>query len=213
VLDQLATRFPVVIPPNFEPSDSEGDGVDLRADGRPCPCQKAPYKPAFGGGFKAMRGKHEHRALDIMAAEGAHVVSPCDGVVPEKVSIRFDGKPGPHPGAGQGIKAGHYVCVLGDLGQLWYMSHLRDAPLVKPGERVRAGQHLGFVGRTGNAVRVYRGPKGEQRRGCPHLHIALTVLSVPPGVIRELRKKGITVAGGKVDIVPLLKPLFEQGWC
>jgi len=57
---------------------------------------------------------------------------------------------------------GNNVGILGDDGNTYYYAHMRDAPLVKPGQRVSTGQDLGVVGNTGNA------------KGTPsHLHIGI----------------------------------------
>lgn len=204
----IAQCFPVVVPPDFSPSDADDDGDDMRWDGKPCPCQEPPHLPRFGGGFHDARGEHRHTAIDIMAAEGSLVVAPCDGIVPDRVRMKLDGKSGPHPGAGTGKKAGNYVCVESD-GWRWYMSHLRDVPLVGAGTCVTAGTPLGYVGRTGNAVRTYQGKDGRILRGCPHLHLALTALTSEN--VRQARREGLDVLGRKVDPVPVLRPLYEAG--
>lgn len=207
----IVLTFPVQVPPGFRPSDGDGDGPDLRGDGKPCPCQDGDHRPRWGGGFDAGRAGKLHRAIDIMAAEGSLVVAPCDGVVPLRVAMTLDGKPGPHRGAGTGAKAGHYVCVTDARGWRWYVSHLRDASLVAPGDHVQAGQPLGYVGRTGNASYHTRTGK----RGCPHAHVSLTR---PPGMTqRELSRlrgpdgKPVRFQGDKVDCVPFLRPLYDAG--
>lgn len=198
--------FPVQIPPDFQPSDSDGDGVDLRWDGKPCPCQEPPYRPAWGGGFRAARGKHIHGAIDIMAAEGALVVAPSDGTIPLEVrGVTMDGKPGPHPGAGTKDKAGHYFFLVTEDGSLrWYGSHLRDKPLVEPGAKVQAGDLLGYVGRTGNAS-VKR---ASGIRGCPHLHLALRALTRDR--VAAARAEGVDVQGTALDPVPFLRRAFAD---
>ena len=202
-----ATVFPVQVPLDFAPTDSQGDGEDLRWDGKPCPCQEPPYRPSFGGGFRAPRGKFIHGAVDIMAAEGCLVVAPCDGIIPEIVPrMKMDGVVADQPGAGTKVKAGHYFFLVSEDGHWrWYGSHLRDAPLVEPGTRVRAGDLLGYVGRTGNAVRRTR----SGLRGCPHLHLGLTALR--QDVLRDVRRAGVDFQGRKVDPVPFLHPLWEDG--
>ena len=84
----------------------------------------------FGGG----RG---HQGQDVFAACGTPIVAARGGVVRFK---EFQSA------------AGNYVVIDGartgvDFG---YM-HLREAALVEPGQRVRTGQPIGFVGATGRA--------------------------------------------------------------
>lgn len=161
------THFPVVIPPGFTPTDSDNDGVDRNAQGKQCPGYSPPYAWSWGGGFWAPRGPERqfHRAIDVMAAEGCDVVAVTSGRIPNTYAGVGGG-----PGAGGGSKGGNYVVLIGDDGWVWYHAHLRDLPLVKPGDRVVAGQKLGALGRTGNARRR----KADGFYGCPHLHLSLT---------------------------------------
>ncbi|WP_320069543.1 M23 family metallopeptidase [Micromonospora sp. RTGN7] len=88
---------------------------------------------------------------DIFADCGEPVVAVTDGTILEVSRVdRFDkrGPLGPYNG-------GLSVSLLGDDGVRYYGSHLsRIAPGVDGGVRVRAGQRLGDVGRTGNANNV-----------------------------------------------------------
>ncbi|TDC81951.1 M23 family peptidase [Micromonospora sp. KC606] len=85
---------------------------------------------------------------DIFADCGEPVVAVTDGTVLEVSRVdRFDrrGPRGPHNG-------GLSVSLLGDDGVRYYGSHLSAISAgVDAGARVRAGQQLGRVGRTGNA--------------------------------------------------------------
>jgi murein DD-endopeptidase MepM/ murein hydrolase activator NlpD len=176
--------FPVRIPENFKPSS-----LAIRADGTDCPCQKEPYRPRWGGGFLARRGNGLHKALDIMAPEGAEILSVGYGVIPEKWKVsRRDIR----PGAGLSAKGGNYVVVMDPDGFEWYYAHMRDTPLVKPGDQIVPGQLLGYVGRTGNAVRKY---KDGTVRGCPHLHIRV--------------QRGASPSSRKLDVKPLLEGLYK----
>lgn len=191
-----ATVFPVQVSEGFQPTSIE----HLRWDGRPCPCQKDPFKPAWGGGFRSKRGAHDHDAVDIMAAEGTPILAPCDGYIPDTHRIKMDGVFKAHPGVGTGTRAGNYFFLFSSDGHwMWYGSHLMAPSHLKPGDQVKAGDLIGYVGATGNA-------KSRNGRGCPHLHLALTA------VTRDARKsaRGLKVdskISGKVDPVPFLKPL------
>lgn len=152
----VVTHFPVVVPVGFAPLE-----VCKRA-GKVCPGQDGPdYKPRWGGGFHATRGPQKvlHRAMDIMAAIGCHVVAIDDGVV----QLRWKYKGEVRAGAGLSPKGGYYVRLKHTWG-ISYYAHLHEVPLVEPGQVVLAGEQLGIVGRTGNA-----------KPGCPHLHISLQV--------------------------------------
>ncbi|WP_372433303.1 M23 family metallopeptidase [Micromonospora phaseoli] len=88
---------------------------------------------------------------DIFADCGEPVVSVTDGTIGEvSRRDRYDkrGPQGPYNG-------GLSVSVLGDDGVRYYGSHLTEiTPGIDPGIRVRAGQQLGTLGRTGNANNV-----------------------------------------------------------
>jgi murein DD-endopeptidase MepM/ murein hydrolase activator NlpD len=199
--------FPVQIPPGFAPSDSEGDGVDKNSAGKTCPGYDPPYRPRWGGGMRAKRGEHFHAALDIMAAEGADVRSIGAGVV---AVTWVPGAGRRDPGAGTSVKGGNYVVVETADGWRWYYAHLRDAPLVRPGQTVAAGELLGYLGRTGNAVRTVRRRDGTSYRyGCPHLHLACTALNAANA--SRAAAAGIDVIGRKVDPLALLRPLYDAG--
>lgn len=169
----IISRYPVVIPEGFEPWEI------CHRQGKLCPGQEAPYKPRWGGGFNALRGpdRLKHRALDIMGAIGAHIVA----VAPGKVMDTWVYKGDKRPGAGYSPKGGNYVRIKHDWGVTYY-AHLHELPYVKPGEEVEAGQLLGVLGRTGNAL-----------PGCPHLHIS------------------VTVGNALVDPYPYFLPLYQQG--
>lgn len=88
---------------------------------------------------------------DIFAACGTPVVAVTSGVILEVSRVdRFDkrGPRGPFNG-------GKFVSLRGDDGVRYYGSHLAEvAPGIEAGVRVRAGELIGTVGRTGNASNV-----------------------------------------------------------
>lgn len=191
--------FPVQIPPGFKPSDVDGDGADRGSSGKVCPGYDAArgYRPTWGGGFDAPRGpqKLAHRAIDVMGPEGAHIVAPGPCVV---------------VAAASSPKGGNHVYLRDPGGWVWYVAHMRDVPLVVAGAELAAGTLLGYLGRTGNAVRR----TAEGLRGCPHAHISLTI---PIGTrlgVKVLGPDGQAVArrAEKVDVVPFLAPFYADGW-
>lgn len=90
-------------------------------------------------------------ATDIFADCGQPVVAVTDGTVLEVSRVdryRKDGPQGP-------LNGGLSVSMLGADGVRYYGSHLTTVTTgIDAGVRVRAGQRLGTVGRTGNANNV-----------------------------------------------------------
>lgn len=60
------------------------------------------------------------------------------------------------------------VLVLGPGGQRHYYAHLKEIGDVAPGDKVKAGQEIGTVGTTGNAVNTP-----------PHLHYGIYLKEGP----------------------------------
>jgi peptidoglycan LD-endopeptidase LytH len=105
-----------------------------------------PVQPTSAASYG--RDHHDYPATDIFAACGTRVVAPTAGVVQEVSRIdRWD--PIVDDGATRG---GLSVSMVGDDGARYYGSHYRTIDgAIAPGVRVRAGQSLGTVGRTGSA--------------------------------------------------------------
>ncbi|MGP3956953.1 M23 family metallopeptidase [Nonomuraea sp. 3N208] len=84
----------------------------------------------------------------IWAGEGCAFVAPIGGVVDE-VNVQNKWRPSTDAGAD---REGRFVTIIGDDGVRYLGGHLDSvADGVKPGVRVKAGQLLGRVGRSGNA--------------------------------------------------------------
>ncbi|HEX7100203.1 MAG TPA: M23 family metallopeptidase [Acidimicrobiia bacterium] len=104
----------------------------------------------FTSSWGAARAGHSHKGNDLMAPKLTEVYAAADGVV---VWIRDRGS------------AGRYIAIdHGDGWETWYMHLNNDTPgtddgaapleagvAVRVGDRVKAGQVIGWVGDSGNA--------------------------------------------------------------
>jgi len=123
---------------------------------------------AIWSGFGAERdgGRRAHRGVDIFAARGTPVLSASDGWVTRVETTRV---------------GGNVIWVQPLFGNMrLYYAHLNEQ-WVEPGDFVLAGQPLGAVGNTGNAITTP-----------PHLHFGVYV-----------RRQG--VRGGAQDPVDFLR--------
>jgi murein DD-endopeptidase MepM/ murein hydrolase activator NlpD len=85
-------------------------------------------------------GVRVHKGIDIFAPRGADVVAAADGIVSY---------------IGDQPKGGHCLWLTTENGTAFYYAHLdRWAPGLYEGMEVQAGDLLGFVGNTGNALRT-----------------------------------------------------------
>jgi murein DD-endopeptidase MepM/ murein hydrolase activator NlpD len=150
-------------------------GADPVAPGTGTPAPTAspsagppPARHAFPVAGRVSYGRTHglYPATDLFAPCGRRVVAPVGGVVLEVSRVdRFDAA---HP-AGES-KGGRSVSLRGDDGVRHYLSHLLSiSGDVRPGARVRAGQPLATVGRTGNSS------------GVCHLHYALSPVCAGTG--------------------------------
>lgn len=89
-----------------------------------------------------------HEGVDILAPKGTKVYSTTEGLVGSMKSNNLGGT---------------VIWILGPGGAWHYYAHL-DAHTrgLKEGDYVKKGQHIGYVGNTGNA-----------RHTAPHLHYGL----------------------------------------
>ncbi|MDG4834045.1 M23 family metallopeptidase [Solwaraspora sp. WMMD1047] len=125
--------------------------------GRPtAPPSSAKPKPRYvfpvrAGNVSYHPTHSAYPGTDIFANCGAPVVAVTDGKVLEVSRVdryRKSGPQGPDNG-------GRSVAILGADGVRYYGSHLTEvAAGLAAGVRVRAGQQVGTVGRTGNANNV-----------------------------------------------------------
>jgi murein DD-endopeptidase MepM/ murein hydrolase activator NlpD len=106
-----------------------------------CPVEP-PYSYVDTWGAARASGR-THEGTDIMAPRGARELAYTDGMISRE-----------HTNTLGGI----VLWLDGDNGDQYYYAHL-SAYAVPHGTRVRAGQHIAYVGNTGDA-----------RYTAPHLH-------------------------------------------
>ncbi len=103
-----------------------------------------PFVPIIGkvdygtadNGFGAARSGHTHAGQDMFAPAGTPEVAVTDAVVLE---------------TGNDGGQGNYVYLYDRKRDRTYVyMHMIAPPVVKPGEQVKAGQHLGDLGCTGS---------------------------------------------------------------
>jgi murein DD-endopeptidase MepM/ murein hydrolase activator NlpD len=105
-------------------------------------------------------GHHTYPATDIFAPRRTIFVAVTDGTIDElgRVDVWDPAVNDP------ATRSGLYVSLIGDDGVRYYGSHLDEvAAGLQAGDRVAAGQLLGFVGSTGNARGIL-----------PHLHFGIS---------------------------------------
>jgi murein DD-endopeptidase MepM/ murein hydrolase activator NlpD len=122
----------------------------------------APGDVADTWGDPRSGGARRHEGIDIFAARRTPVVSATRGIVVRR---------------GENPLGGRVVTVLGPGGWRHYYAHLQGWAGHAVGDRVEAGEVIGFVGTSGNAP-----------PNAPHLHY------------------GVYAAGGAVNPYPLLAP-------
>lgn len=89
-----------------------------------------------------------HEGIDILASRGTKVYSATEGLVASLKDNNLGGK---------------VIWILGPSGAWHYYAHLDGHKRgLKEGDYVHKGQHIGYVGNTGNA-----------RHTSPHLHYGL----------------------------------------
>jgi murein DD-endopeptidase MepM/ murein hydrolase activator NlpD len=145
--------------PDPEPAQPRGPSCDFVKD------IEYPLLGAgsYGSSFGAVRagGARRHLGIDIMAPQMTPVVAAADGVV---IRIELGGR-----------LAGTYIALLHDDGwETWYIHLNNDSfgtddgrgigvrPDLAVGDRVAAGELIGWVGDSGNAETT-----------APHLHFEL----------------------------------------
>jgi murein DD-endopeptidase MepM/ murein hydrolase activator NlpD len=132
---------------------------------------KGPFVPVVGpidygtaeNRFGAPRAGHVHEGQDMFAPAGTPEIAVTDGVIDD---------------AGSDGSEGNYVYLYDPKRDRTYVyMHMISPALVKPGERVHAGQKLGGLGCTGSCwgdhlhfeIRDGRGIDGQAHDPLPYL--------------------------------------------
>jgi murein DD-endopeptidase MepM/ murein hydrolase activator NlpD len=99
-----------------------------------------PVEGQIYSAFNAKRGRRKHGAIDIVTKKGVPIAAAADGVV----TVASNG--------GKGF-GGYGKLVIIDHGKGLYTLYAHcDKLLVKTGQRVKAGEYIATVGRTGRAT-------------------------------------------------------------
>jgi murein DD-endopeptidase MepM/ murein hydrolase activator NlpD len=92
----------------------------------------------YGEAIARFGGARHHQGQDVFAACGTPLWAARGGVVKFK---QYQSR------------AGNYLIIDGQrTGTDYGYMHMRSPALVNPGDRVRTGQLIGYVGRTGDAT-------------------------------------------------------------
>ncbi len=106
-----------------------------------------PITSGYGKRFDPVNGKSAfHTGIDFRAKPGDNIYATADGVINKAF---YNGS------------YGNFVMIDHENGYSTAFSHMKNF-LVRPGEKVRRGQHIGFVGNTGRSTG-------------PHLHYEVTL--------------------------------------
>lgn len=114
-----------------------------------------PHQLQSNFGVARDGGARSHEGLDIMAPEGREVLAITSGKIDTKKWNNL---------------GGNTIWLAGDDGMIYYYAHLqsyRDG--LNEGMRVRAGEVIGYVGKTGNA-------------STPHLHFEVHQTKKSPAI-------------------------------
>lgn len=117
--------------------------------GPTCDCRSSTGKACtLSPNFGQKRKTHKHEGVDISGGTGAPIVAAADGVV--TVAYRS-------------ASYGNTLDIRHSGNYMTRYAHLKAMPIVKPGQRVKRGQIIGYMGSTG-------------RSSGPHLHFEVCKL-------------------------------------
>jgi len=141
LIARLQSRLDTPSGISYEVTQRVGASLLFPVEGR----DRRAVQSVFGDGRDA--GRRRHEGIDIFAPRGTPALAAVDGWVTRQTTNRL---------------GGNVVWVWSPSRRLsLYYAHL-DRQAVAPGDRVRAGDVIGYVGNTGNA-----------RATAPHLHFGV----------------------------------------
>jgi murein DD-endopeptidase MepM/ murein hydrolase activator NlpD len=150
--------FPVEYPPGFDITAYRGHR--LPTDRRSRDLRLGGAEIAFENSFIYGREGSTHNAIDIHGAIGLRIVSTTDGHVVRRWV--FNGRPLEGVNHSETAGTGFFVVIVDDEHFFHHYAHMMQPGEPHPGDRVSAGQLIGFLGQTGLA-----------RGNVPHLHYQL----------------------------------------
>lgn len=138
---------------DYQKESQEAPDFDVARRAAPVQAKRQTQGQAQGGWVMPVAGDNEwskgswmpntlthrgrtHAATDVYAARGTPIVAPVAGKV---------------IGVKKSDIGGFTARIQGDDGIIYYFAHMDQAAVVKAGQRVLAGAHLGFVGNSGSA--------------------------------------------------------------
>lgn len=166
----LTARRRMILNYNATPDDTRETSLGFRVVS---PLEGTPRVATSGPGEEREGGARQHRGLDITATIGEPVRAIADGVVvyagaslgkhrPRPDSIPPD-KIGRYTNRSLGV-GGIYVCIQHDSDRKVVSCYMHlQTYRISDGDRVTAGETIGYVGRTGVKVSP------------PHLHLEIRV--------------------------------------
>ncbi|MFP5489032.1 MAG: LysM peptidoglycan-binding domain-containing protein [Acidimicrobiia bacterium] len=120
-------------------SGTSGGGGSGRVELQALPTQGPCWDHDTWGDHRS--GGRRHVGVDVFTVPGEYVYAVADG----RLTLRKWAQPG--------NISGNAWRLTGDDGTAYFYAHLSDfAPGLSEGSRVRAGQIIGWIGRTGNTV-------------------------------------------------------------
>lgn len=148
---ELSPALPSTPPTSASPSASRSASSQPKASSSAPPAEVTYVFPVKASNVDYHPTHGKYPATDLFADCGEPVVATTSGVILEvSLTDRYvEGSPdGPNNG-------GLSVSLLGDDGVRYYGSHLSKVRSgIRPRVRVKAGERLGDLGRTGNANNV-----------------------------------------------------------
>ena len=109
----------------------------------------------LGGTFNSRRRTHRHTGVDLLADKGTPILSVLDGVV----EVASNG--------GKGFRGYGKVIIVNHSNKLWTLYSHCSTMKVRVGQRVKRGEVIAAVGRTGRASANHLHFEVRNSRGTP----------------------------------------------